>query len=492
MELRRSIAEQRRLREQKQAERAAKDLADRQASLALAEEQAARSLREREQELSAREQRLTAELSLASQLRESLQQQQQQQQQLLQQQADATAPAPVHDEAAEVQRLFQVASAAYNSRTPSASVFVDTSGMSSGVLPRVATASARGRRAKMEDAIAVLKAPLTLALFDGHGGADAAVMCASGLSTFLRASLVGRANDIPSVLRLTYSRLQSWLAAQQSPPMAELGTTATVVMQADGAWHVAQVGDARAVLFEFAFAAVERSTWSGVSAATSPSLDDLRASNARARAELARAADFNAEPRNIGVGGAMVRAQELAPCHRPSVESERTRVEERGGAILRNRVCGVLAVTRALGDTALDPYLSHTPELRGPFNWDAASGVEFEYRSALVIGCDGAWDVLSVEAVAQQVIAATLGESDGSVDVSKSDVESSLVLGAADAAAVGRPSDPRSVQVRPLAAAERIRDAALRSGSADNVSVVVAALPVVARRPKRASSTSRQ
>jgi hypothetical protein len=92
----------------------------------------------------------------------------------------------------------------------------------------------------------------------------------------------------------------------------------------------------------------------------------LRASNARARAELARAADFKAEPRNIGVGGALVRAQELAPCHRPSVESERKRVEERGGAILRNRVCGVLAVTRALGDTALDPYLSHTPELRGP------------------------------------------------------------------------------------------------------------------------------
>jgi serine/threonine protein phosphatase PrpC len=476
------------LREQKQAERAAKELADRQANLALAEEQAARSLREREQELSAREQKLSAELTLASQLRESLQQQQVLQQLQLQQQP---APAPqqqpaaepdLHDEAAEMRRLFQLATSAYNARAPTASLFVDSSGAPAPqALPRVAFASARGRRAKMEDAIAVLKSPLTLALFDGHGGPDAAVMCASGLSTFLRASLVGRSDDIPSVLRLTYSRLQNWLSTQQSPSMAEVGTTATVVMQSasDGAWHVAQAGDARAVLFEFAFAMVERSTWSGVNAAVSPSLDDLRTSSARARAELARAADFKAEPRNIGVGGAMVRAQELAPCHRPSVESERKRVEERGGAILRNRVCGVLAVTRALGDTALDPYLSHTPELRGPFNWDGVGASEFEYRSALVIGCDGAWDVLSVEAVAQHVIAATLGDSDGAVDVSKSDVESSVVIGAPDADD-RRPSDARSVQLRPLAAAERIRDAAVRAGSADNVSVVVAALPVAA------------
>jgi serine/threonine protein phosphatase PrpC len=462
-ELRRSIAEQRRLRELKLA-------AERQASAALAEEQAARLLQEREQQLAAKEERLNAELSRAEQLRQSLQQQQIDLASAAAAAAAAT-PTPLDD----TQRLFQLASTLYANRPAHASVFLDVDAPPPPNAPSIATAGARGKRPRMEDAVAVLTAPLAVALFDGHGGQDAAQMCASALPAFVREAMRRRANDAPEALRDVCALLQRWLSEQQAPPIAEIGTTATILLRsaADDTWHVAQVGDARAVLFELAFAPVDQSTWSSAA----PSLDALRASSAAARAEIARAADFGTAPRNVGVGGALLRATELTPCHRPSVDSERARVEARGGAIMRGRVCGVLAVTRALGDTAIEPYLSHTPELRGPFRFDAAGDAEFEIRSVLVLACDGAWDVLTNEAVAQQLIESALAaahDSDASADAG---VESSFVIGRPPPLQSAPFASARDVVLDPLRAAVRVRDAALRVGSSDNVSVLVAAMP---------------
>jgi serine/threonine protein phosphatase PrpC len=463
-ELRRSIAEQRRLRELKLA-------AERQASAALAEEQATRLLQAREQQLAAKEERLNAELSRAEQLRQSLQQQQIELASAAA--AAATAPPPLDD----TQRLFQLASTLYANRPAHASVFLDVDAPPPPNAPSIATAAARGKRPRMEDAVAVLTAPLAVALFDGHGGEDAAQMCASALPAFVREAMRRRANDAPDALRDVCSLLQRWLSEQQAPPIAEIGTTATILLRsaADDAWHVAQVGDARAVLFELAFAPVDQSTWS----TGTPSLDALRASSAAARAEIARAADFGTAPRNVGVGGALLRATELTPCHRPSVDSERARVEARGGAIMRGRVCGVLAVTRALGDTSIEPYLSHTPELRGPFRFDAAGDAEFEIRSVLVLACDGAWDVLTNEAVAQQLIDSAL--------VAAHDSDVSADAGAESSFLIGRPppqsapfASARDVVLDPLRAAVLVRDAALRVGSSDNVSVLVAAMPAAA------------
>jgi serine/threonine protein phosphatase PrpC len=89
----------------------------------------------------------------------------------------------------------------------------------------------------------------------------------------------------------------------------------------------------------------------------------------------------------------------LTEAHKPSNESERARVLGLGGHITKGRVQGVLAMTRALGDCALRPFVSCDPEVR-----EIARSHE---DRALVLATDGLWDVLSpleVMAVVERVL----------------------------------------------------------------------------------------
>lgn len=80
------------------------------------------------------------------------------------------------------------------------------------------------------------------------------------------------------------------------------------------------------------------------------------------------------------------RALRLSYDHKGSDRSEGKRVQEAGGTILNNRVNGVLAVTRALGDAYMKdlvtghPYTTETVLIPG----------EDEF---LILACDGLWDV---------------------------------------------------------------------------------------------------
>lgn len=80
---------------------------------------------------------------------------------------------------------------------------------------------------------------------------------------------------------------------------------------------------------------------------------------------------------------------DLTSDHKPSNASEKERVELLGGRIIQYgvlRVQGVLAVTRALGDFSLRPYVSNVP---------AVGFVELTGRECFVVlASDGLWDVL--------------------------------------------------------------------------------------------------
>lgn len=92
------------------------------------------------------------------------------------------------------------------------------------------------------------------------------------------------------------------------------------------------------------------------------------------------------------------------------------------------RVSGNLAVSRALGDFGLAPFVSGEPEITGPRHVDGLG--------AIVVACDGVYDVLD-------------------------DARTAAVV-AFQAASHG-----------PQRAAEALRDAAYATGSTDNISVVV-------------------
>jgi len=78
-------------------------------------------------------------------------------------------------------------------------------------------------------------------------------------------------------------------------------------------------------------------------------------------------------------------------CHKPKFESERLRIEEKGGFVTElngvYRVNGALAVSRAFGDIRLKAAVTAEPDtstykLQGEENY-------------MVVACDGLWDVVS-------------------------------------------------------------------------------------------------
>ncbi|GER28422.1 protein phosphatase 2C family protein [Striga asiatica] len=88
-------------------------------------------------------------------------------------------------------------------------------------------------------------------------------------------------------------------------------------------------------------------------------------------------------------------AVQLSRDHRPSCRVERKRVEDLGGKIEYGYLNGDLAVTRALGDWYLKvPFGSGSPLTGEP---EFGLTLLTEDDEFLIIGCDGIWDVMSNE-----------------------------------------------------------------------------------------------
>ncbi|HVN25771.1 MAG TPA: PP2C family protein-serine/threonine phosphatase, partial [Syntrophorhabdales bacterium] len=114
--------------------------------------------------------------------------------------------------------------------------------------------------------------------------------------------------------------------------------------------------------------------------------------------------------------------------HKPDVPAERSRIESLGGRVVTHvvpRVQGILAMSRALGDLTLKPYISPEPRV--------VQGLLGPENDFAVIACDGVWDVLGPREVIQVA----------------RDVEG------------------------PQEAADRIAAKALSAGSTDNLTVIV-------------------
>jgi serine/threonine protein phosphatase PrpC len=95
---------------------------------------------------------------------------------------------------------------------------------------------------------------------------------------------------------------------------------------------------------------------------------------------------------------------------------EVARIQRAGGFVFKGRVCGVLAVTRSLGDALLKPYViahPHVHELRLPLlqrmhkdqsnNNDENDNDHNILWRCIIVACDGLWDVLTDEEAVQAV-----------------------------------------------------------------------------------------
>ena len=92
--------------------------------------------------------------------------------------------------------------------------------------------------------------------------------------------------------------------------------------------------------------------------------------------------------------------------HKPSLESERQRLVASGAFVARNRVNAVLAVSRALGDHALKKFVISEPNF-----WEGDLGPSDAF---LIIACDGLWDVIqdqeAVDLVADKTTAKEMSD----------------------------------------------------------------------------------
>ncbi|KNC50416.1 serine/threonine protein phosphatase, partial [Thecamonas trahens ATCC 50062] len=190
-------------------------------------------------------------------------------------------------------------------------------------------------------------------VFDGHGGSKASLFCAQRLPHLLAASEPYRAGSIDAALTEVFVELDAALNRDPRSSFMKEGTTALVAACIGSQLVVANAGDSRAVLV-------------------------------------------------AASGEATILTQD----HHPQLPGERARIEAFGSRVVADprsgtaRVDGVLAVSRALGDFMFKDYDRDEP---GP---PSACAVTAEpdvvacslmpgEHVALILACDGVWDVLT-------------------------------------------------------------------------------------------------
>lgn len=89
--------------------------------------------------------------------------------------------------------------------------------------------------------------------------------------------------------------------------------------------------------------------------------------------------------------------------HKPVNPDEKTRIENAGGSVIIQRVNGSLAVSRALGDFEykMEPSLGAAEQLVSPEPDILVKPRQDDQDEFILLACDGVWDVMSNEEVAE-------------------------------------------------------------------------------------------
>ncbi|XP_039114783.1 uncharacterized protein LOC120250083 isoform X4 [Dioscorea cayenensis subsp. rotundata] len=163
----------------------------------------------------------------------------------------------------------------------------------------------------------------------------------------------------------------------------ESGSTAIIILIADGHILTANIGDSKAIM------------------CSEDPHHSSEVNSSKLRARIRRRATYSAKkngkfrPTKFGIPSYLVK--ELTKDHHPSRDDERNRVEAAGGYVVEwagvFRVNGELAVTRAIGDMAFKSYgVISSPEVT---DWHAITSND----SYLVVASDGIFEKLTTQEV---------------------------------------------------------------------------------------------
>lgn len=231
------------------------------------------------------------------------------------------------------------------------------------------------------------------AIFDGHAGTFAADWCGKKLHIILEDMIRKNPNvPIPELLDRTFTDVDSQL---EKLPLKNSGCTAAIAVlrwedrvpsssSATGSQSIAPAAAAASKAAETSKSKDSRAEDGGVSSSIPESAHEkLKGSAARQRVLY-----------TANVGDARIilcrsgKALRLSYDHKGSDENEGKRIANSGGLILNNRVNGVLAVTRALGDSYMKDLVTGHP-------YTTETVIQPESDEFMIIACDGLWDVCS-------------------------------------------------------------------------------------------------
>ncbi|KAI8627370.1 protein serine/threonine phosphatase 2C [Xylariaceae sp. FL1651] len=231
------------------------------------------------------------------------------------------------------------------------------------------------------------------AIFDGHAGTFAADWCGKKLHLILEDMIRRNPNaPIPELLDQTFTSVDAQL---EKLPLKNSGCTAAIAVlrwedrvpsssSATGSQAIAPAAAAVSKTSDASKSKDSKSEDDGNSIAVPES----------AHAKLKGTATRQRVLYTANVGDARIilcrsgKALRLSYDHKGSDENEGKRIANAGGLILNNRVNGVLAVTRALGDTYMKDLVTGHP-------YTTETVIQPEVDEFIIIACDGLWDVCS-------------------------------------------------------------------------------------------------
>ncbi|KAF1836296.1 protein phosphatase-like protein 2C [Decorospora gaudefroyi] len=228
------------------------------------------------------------------------------------------------------------------------------------------------------------------AIFDGHAGTFAADWCGKKLHLILEDTIRKNPNTpIPELLDQTFTVVDQQL---EKLPLKNSGCTAVIaVLRWEDRVPNAQ-SSTGSVLFAPAAVSAVKAAGEGGEAADAVSSEP--AAEQQVEARLRNDASRQRVLYTANVGDARIvlcrngRALRLSYDHKGSDENEGRRVASAGGLILNNRVNGVLAVTRALGDAYMKDLVTGHP-------YTTETVIQADQDEFLILACDGLWDVCS-------------------------------------------------------------------------------------------------
>ena len=241
------------------------------------------------------------------------------------------------------------------------------------------------------------------AIFDGHAGTFAADWCGKKLHIILEETIRKNPNTpIPELLDQTFTTVDAQL---EKLPLKNSGCTAvTAVLRwedripnaqsATGSTAIAPATAAAVKAADEAAKAEEKSGDSGVEMSKTPpqnpaaSAASLSSTSEATHARLRTTASRQRVLYTANVGDARIvlcrngKALRLSYDHKGSDENEGKRVANAGGLILNNRVNGVLAVTRALGDAYMKDLVTGHP-------YTTETVIQPDLDEFIILACDG-------------------------------------------------------------------------------------------------------